>query len=249
MSTISRWHRGFLAVFILAAAAAQLPSQEVETPREIGKASHRFWILLTSGSTPSGLERSEIEMMQRDHLANFKRLFELEKLSAAGPLGDPDRKLRGIVCVDAPEKEALKEYFAPDPFVEHGLLKVEAYQVSEQLGEFTRDFDLSEMEEFHFVVVRDSDKKAGDEVGDVGERMSSTHEYLNSIFAKDKLRLAMQFESNDDHLVGILIFKKQEGEKAMELVSKIPLVDTGHWSFSIMPLYMSKGILDAQSGT
>jgi uncharacterized protein YciI len=47
--------------------------------------------------------------MQAAHLANFGRLQKAGKLFTAGPLADPQRKMRGIVVVKAADLKSLSE--------------------------------------------------------------------------------------------------------------------------------------------
>ncbi len=217
---------------------ALIGQDELDEPSETTKT---YWIFLTTGERPSGVERSEIERMQAEHIGNFGRLFELGRLSAAGPAGDPDGKIRGIVCVNARDESAMKEDFAPDPFIEHGYLKLEAHPVVDQLGAFNRDFSKTEMEEYQMVVVQLADDRGGEMTL---ENAQSNHEYLKSICKPDKLRVALRFESNDSQIVGVLLMKKQDNDEAEGLIKNIPSIANGDWKFAIMSLHMSKGILD-----
>lgn len=199
-----------------------------------------FFVLLTTGKSTAGVERTEIERMQAEHLANFGKLFEQEKLFAAGPLGDPERKLRGIVGLKAADKEQMTDYFQADPYITAEYLKVEAYPVAQMMGEFRREFSLTEMEEFQFVIVR----SVPDSPAESPAAAQATHEQLTQLHTPEKLRCALRFEDNPEKVIGVMIFKKQAEGELEKAVGQIEMIKAGHWKASIMPLYMSQGILD-----
>lgn len=199
-----------------------------------------FFVFLTTGKSTADVEKAEIEKKQQAHLDNFKKLFEQKKLFAAGPLADPERKLRGIVGLRAADRKQLDEMFQADPYVTEGFLKVEAYPVAGQLGEFRREFSTTEMEEFQLVVVRANP----DAPQESGEMAAATHQYLTSIMTADKLRSALRFADNDEKVVGVLVLKKQAAGETEKMLDQFGMIKAGHWKATILPLYMSQGILD-----
>ena len=89
------------------------PSADAETkkaaPVTTANDTKLFWVFLTTGKSTKGVEKEEVEKMQAEHLANFKRLAEEEKLLLAGPLADPEKKLRGIVVLKAKNQNDLEK--------------------------------------------------------------------------------------------------------------------------------------------
>ncbi len=211
---------------------AQVAAQPVMT---------NYWVFLKTGKPSTEFAREELERMQAAHLANFGRLFKLGKLSAAGPLGDPTQKLRGIVCVSATDAANIPEYFGEDPFIEHGILQLESHEIVEQQGAFSSKLSETEMEEFQIVVLHSTKSGIGEVTPAIEE---STHDYLASILLPEKMRMAMHFGPNDNNLAGVLILKKQEPDVTEALINKIPMISQGHWKPELLPLYMSQGVLD-----
>ncbi len=212
-----------------------------DAPVAVQTGMKNYWVFLKTGKPSTEFEREEMERMQAAHLENFGRLFKLGKLSAAGPLADPVRKLRGIVCVSATNAAEIPEYFAEDPFIEHGILEIEAHEIVDQQGAFSPEFSETEMEEYQIVLLHSTLRGAATVTPAVEK---STHDYLASILLPEKMRMALRFGPNDNNLAGILILKKQEPEMAETLINKIPLISNGQWKHELLPLYMSQGILD-----
>jgi len=66
--------------------------------------------------------------MQDEHIGNFKKLFAEHKLLAAGPLRDPTEFRRGIVVLQVPSAEAVRQCFNADPYVQAGVMHLEVYR-------------------------------------------------------------------------------------------------------------------------
>ena len=77
---------------------------------------HWFIFLETGKKTPD--DKEAVAAMQRGHIDNFKRLFALKRLYAAGPLLDPSGFKRGIVTVRAASREELQGLGGPGVSVE-----------------------------------------------------------------------------------------------------------------------------------
>ncbi len=179
--------------------------------------------------------------MQKAHLDNFSRLFNLNKLSLAGPVSDPDKKIRGIVAVTASSEVEMRNYFAEDPYVEEGYLNLQAFPITSQIGASKRDFSLTAMEEFQIAVLHARDIPTPKLTV---EQKKATGEYLQSIYHNEKLRLAIRMEDNLQKLTAVLIFRKQKAGVAEEWIQGLPPVAEGQWNYQLFPLYMSKGVLD-----
>lgn len=200
-----------------------------------------YWIFLTTGKSSTTVPKAELLAMQKAHLDNFSRLFHLNKLSLAGPVSDPGKKIRGIVAVTASNESEMRKYFAEDPYVEEGYLKLEAYPITAQIGASKRDLSLAEMEEFQIAVLH---AKASPTLELTPEQKKATGEYLQSIYNNEKLRLAIRMEDNLQKLTAVLIFRKQKAGVAEEWLQGLPPVAQGQWNYQLFPLNMSKGVLD-----
>jgi uncharacterized protein YciI len=211
-----------------------LAEMEVSVPRQ------DYWVFLTTGAPTTNFDRQQVETMQAEHLTNFRRLHSMDRLVAAGPLADPDRQLRGIGFVRAKDAAELDEFFRPDPFVQNQLLKLAAFPVAAQIGQFNSGFSVGEMEEFVCAVFR---PVAGAEIDLATARTS--WEQLQALYQPDKLRLAMRFTpSAESEYLGVAVFKKHDGEQIAAWLKDIAAVKQSQVEFSLLPLYLSRGLLD-----
>lgn len=110
-----------------------------------------FIFLETGRATPD--DAAAVAAMQRGHIDNFKRLFNLGQLLAAGPLRDPDRIKRGIVVVRAVSMDQLLGYFQPDDYVREGYLRVNAVPARVWAPLHTEGIDTSGVEELRIVLL------------------------------------------------------------------------------------------------
>lgn len=208
---------------------------------EVGVPRQNYWGFLTAGTPTATFDRAQIETMQAEHLTNFRRLHSMDRLTAAGPLADPERQLRGIVYVRAKDSAELEQAFQPDPFIENQLLKLEAFPAVSQIGNFNTDFRVGEMEEFVCVVFRAVDGAAIDP-----EAARSSWARLEGLYQNDKLRLAIRFaHPSESEYLGVAVFKKHDPAQVSTWLSELEVVQNSQVTFSLVPLYMSAGILDA----
>ena len=132
-----------LAPLSLLAACAAPPA----TP-----ASDLWFIFLETGR-PTPPDRAAVAAMQTGHIDNFKRLFGLGQLLAAGPLADPGRAKRGIVVVRADSLATLTGYFQPDAYVRDGYMQVNARRAVAHRPLHTEGIDASRIEEVRIVLI------------------------------------------------------------------------------------------------
>jgi uncharacterized protein YciI len=86
--------------------------------------------LLKQGPTWSPESTSEIEKLQKAHLANYKRLAEMGKLVLTGPFLDSfatNGELRGMGVLKADTLEEAQELISTDPMVKVGRLVYELH--------------------------------------------------------------------------------------------------------------------------
>jgi uncharacterized protein YciI len=81
--------------------------------------------LLTTPPDPPELDDEAATAIQSRHLAHLAELHDAGHLLAAGPLRDPDRRLRGLLVLNVEPERAL-ELEQADPAVQAGVFGVEA---------------------------------------------------------------------------------------------------------------------------
>jgi len=220
-------------------AGGEMPKQPIDPD------AAEYWVFLTTGEPPAGVEPSEIARMQAAHLDNFKRLHGEDKLAAAGPLGDPQRRLRGIVFARADDLDSLNEYFLPDPFIQHQFLKVEAFAVESRVGQFHPTPSPTDMAEFQIAIL-----EREDDVREIPQELEQqTWQQLAAARSPGGLRIALQLRPADQwpSLHGVVLFKRPtegQDDPTAQLLQQLPIIAQGHCRFTIMPLYMSADILD-----
>jgi uncharacterized protein YciI len=195
---------------------------------------------MTTGNSSQGTEPSEIEKMQAAHLANFGRLHKEGKLFAAGPLADPQKKLRGIVIVTAPDLKSLQKLFEPDPYLRQGYMKIDATKMEIVVGKFQGNVDPKTLAEYRLVLLEKS-MPDGKEV-DV-EAQNKNLKYCQSIHDAERLCFAGWLSEDELSRRGILIFRKLDDAILKSLVDALPAVKNKTWKATTFPLYMSEGIV------
>jgi uncharacterized protein YciI len=100
-----------------------------ELAESLGRAVYHVY-LLKKGPTWSPDETPEIEALQEAHLANMRRLEEMEKLVLNGPLLDSfatSGEIRGIGVLKTDTLQEAQELIATDPMVKVGRLIFELH--------------------------------------------------------------------------------------------------------------------------
>lgn len=111
------------------------------------------WFIFLETGRPTPDDKEAVAAMQRGHIENFKRLFALGRLFAAGPLADPARTKRGIVTVQAASREELAGHFQPDAYVREGYMTLNAVPATPNRALHTDGIDASRVEEVRIVLV------------------------------------------------------------------------------------------------
>jgi uncharacterized protein YciI len=111
------------------------------------------WFIFLETGRPTPDDAPAVAAMQRGHIDNFKRLFALQRLMAAGPLADPSRQKRGIVVVRAASHDELMAYFERDDYVREGYMRVNAVRARPRQPLHTEGIDDSRIEEVRIVLL------------------------------------------------------------------------------------------------
>jgi uncharacterized protein YciI len=210
---------------------------EKKAPPEVATT---YWIFLTTGKSSQGTERSEIEKLQAAHLANFGRLHKAGKLFTAGPLVDPQKKMRGIVVVKAPDLKSLSELFEPDPFVKNGFLNIDAIKMEVAVGKFQETANPKALAEYRLVLL---EKPTPDGKELDAEAQKNNRAYCQTIHDAERLCFAGWLSDDELSRRGILIFHKLDDATLKSLVDELPAVKSKTWKATTIPLYMSEGIV------
>ncbi len=203
-----------------------------------------YWIFLTSGKSTEGVDSDEIQNMQTEHLANFKRLADMGKLLTAGPMSDPENKLRGIVIVRAQNRDDLMEMFKSDPYVQQGYLKIEANPMRFEYGTVNTKITPQGLDEFRLIVI----EKNGAEPNESQEKPSKVEEVVSAAADGKELLLGVSLADSKQDRCALLIMPKPEDEDAFsQQVQDLPGVKSGQFKTRTFPLYMGKGSLKPQA--
>jgi uncharacterized protein YciI len=178
--------------------------------------------------------------MQAAHLANFGRLHEAGKLFLAGPMADPQKKMRGIVVATAPDSKSLAELFEPDPFVKQGFMTIDAIKMDIAVGKFQTAIDPKSLVEYRLVLL---EKTRPDDQEIDGEAQKKNLDYCQSIHDAERLCFAGWLTEEKLPRRGVLIFRKLDDEKLKPLVDELPAVKAKTWKATTFPLFMSEGVV------
>ncbi len=205
---------------------------------------NQFWIFLVAGKPATGVAKEEIQKKQQAHLDNFKRLANAKLLLAAGPLADPNKKLRGIVVVVADDEQQLPEHFRSDPYVDEGFMKLESNRIVEQEGDLVVQFDATELDELRIVVW---DRKPLSEAAAAAlPTVTAAHrDYWKKMRDDGKVAVRARFSENVAHF-GVAILRKAPDEEIKQWLDSDPLVQQNTVTYQVMPQYLLKGSVKFQ---
>lgn len=238
-----RFPRLILAVAIIAGGLCGTTlAQDAKTE---GDAKSRYWIFLVTGKSAAGVPKEEIADKQKAHIDNFKRLAELKKLFAAGPMADPAKTKRGIVLIEAESLDKIPALFEPDPYVTEGFMKIDANKITKMVGETKINLVEQGMDELRIAVW----DRATDSAGKVDAEMKAVRQAHEDHWTKwraaKKVSLRCSFSEDSPHF-GIIIFPKSDDTEIKKLLDSDPMVSAKLLNYSLMPQYLMKGALSVE---
>jgi uncharacterized protein YciI len=193
------------------------------------------WVFLVTGRSSSEFPRESLEKMQQAHLANFGRLAEQDLLIAAGPMADPDKKLRGICVVRAKSADEMASRFAEDPFVREGLLRVESQPVTFVHGALQLVLEDVGLEEHQLLILESRDPQF--DAAAILQRMEDRH----------PSQLSVSLEASEGvQRRGLAVYPKVDAELIKTEWQKDDAIATGSGSIRVMPLYLAKGAITSR---
>ncbi len=122
-------------------------------PTFAAEAAMATWFIFLEAGRKTPDDKSLVVAMQRGHIGNFKRLFKLGRLMAAGPMSDPAGIKRGIVTVRAASFDELLNYFQDDAYVREGYMNVNAVRATAHKALNTEGIDDTTVEELRIVQI------------------------------------------------------------------------------------------------
>ena len=222
-------------------------AQEKEPPTQEPEAKapeNLYWVFLTTGKSLEGIERTEIEAMQAEHLSNFRRLAEEGKLLTAGPMSDPENVRQSIVVLKAGHLEELAGMFREDPYVKQGYMKVDSCKMQFELGKIHTRVAPKGMEELRIVVL---ERNPESETSLDADTKKQTTDFLKVQYDLKKLNLSIRLFDVKHNCRHILVFPKQDSDDdILKIVNEIPAVKSGFWKQKTMPIFMGKGSIDRE---
>jgi uncharacterized protein YciI len=111
------------------------------------------WFIFLESGRKAEVDKEALMAMKRGHIDNFKRLFKLGLLMAAGPMSDPTGFKRGIVTVRANTRDELQGYFEPDAYVKLGYMNVHAEPATPHRALNNEGIDDTRIEEVRIVQI------------------------------------------------------------------------------------------------
>lgn len=190
------------------------------------------FMYFVSGRPRGRFDQAQIEQMQTAHIENMKRRYDEGVLKLAGPCADPDQKRRGIVLLDMPGVKGIEKHFVEDPYVEHGLLAIEAMPVTAHLLDLGKP-EPSGIEEHTIVLFEASEQ-------DRNFRASAEHYARMAKADRPAVALVM---SKPGKLRMVLIFRDKDHESVRKLVEADVAVVKGSLRPLIWKQWLGKGAL------
>lgn len=172
------------------------------------------------------------------HLANMTAQAEAGKLKAAGPLKDPTEQRRGITVLIANERKEIDSYFTKDPFVEAGVMTVEAWEWNVDPKRFTTAIDPNALSEYRLVLI-----KRGKGMQPETAAMQRQHVAALNAFNKPDSPAVWGEVTGMDHVRQVLIVTTKDDSLITKGFKSDPLVSKAILEIEILPLFMSKGII------
>ncbi len=232
----------FLILLLLTAGVSALqetkPQNTDNRPKVEGKL---WWIFLNTGKTPSSkFTKEEVQKWQQEHVGNFGERYKEGRLFAAGPLGD-NGFIRGIVVVKAKDMSGVMDCFKTDPFVQKGLLDVEALPIMANESAFKKADEPFVIEQFTLVIFKKGTKWSEKSTPEMTKLQGEHLKGLSKLMKEGELAFASPIVDDKSEKRGICIFWSKDDKAVKEHLDKDPLVIAGHLTYETHPQFMGRG--------
>jgi uncharacterized protein YciI len=194
--------------------------------------TRNWFVVLQKGPTPRGTDE-DVKRMQQAHLSNFDRLYEEGKLFMAGPLRDPTGIKRGIIGVQAADRQTLLSYFSADPYVQSGMMVIDAQEWKVDRAKVNDNVpDPDKMAEMRFVLMKAQRP--------IPPSILKQHE----AFVDKNLKPALHGQIlRNSAFEEVMFFLSNDSAAVDHQLSLDPLVRHGYVAVELMPLWMADGVL------
>lgn len=203
-----------------------------------------YWVFLNKGAKRSQvapMTPATREKMQADHIANLERLGNNGDALTAGPLGD-NGFIRGIVILNVPTLEAVKESFLPDPYIQNGIMDVQAMPWIVDVGGLHK-YDMPfRMAQHTLVVVLKGENWQPTKESPNRDTMPELLRSLKKLKQEGELAVSGTLQEGGDQL-GILFFRSADMKKVQAELEKDPALQTKRVRVELHPQFFAAGVL------
>ncbi len=196
------------------------------------KGRKMVFMFFVAGKGRGHYEQAELAKMQADHIGNMKKRHAEGFLKLAGPCADPDQQKRGIVLLDIKDIAQVGKHFVEDPYVEHGLLTIDAMLVEAPILQLGKPEATGIAQHTIALFEAPPGKESARAVVDHYARMAKADRPSVAVVMTEpgKLRMA-------------LIFREPDVDKVKAWVQTDPAVVRGDLNASSWKQWLGKGAL------
>jgi uncharacterized protein YciI len=207
-------------------------------------AGQYFLVLLKRPANAPQLSEEAGQQLQKEHIANIRRLAAEHKLVIAGPFVD-DTALRGIFVLKAGSVTQAQQWSESDPAVKAGRLAAEVHGPWQIDPAAIHPPGAPEAMERYTLVLMKRGEKWDPNSPRFQQVMSKHREFARTMVEQGKMALAgpLPFDDQGD-LRGVSIFRV-EPEETTTLMQEDPIVKAGVLRPEIHPWITGKGVLAA----
>ncbi len=200
-----------------------------------------------SGPNQEAASPDLLQNQQAEHIANFGRLAQEGRLLMAGPLADPERRLRGIIVLKGEKppqtSEEMKAVFGPDPFVQSGRLAFESVPWRTAEGRIKVEVSTEGIEEHTLVLLEKPDGAPdGDAAAMAGHMANLERMWKGGLLALSGPAVGPG-TLKGPRVAGILICYGKDRAALQQELGKDPAIRLGAFRARLMPLWLAKGVL------
>lgn len=222
---------------LVSLVSAALQSTD-DRPKVEGKI---WWVFLNKGKTPSSnFTQEELGKWQQEHVGNFGVRYKEGRLFAAGPLGD-NGFIRGIVVVKAKDMDGVKDCFKTDPFVQKGLLEVEAWPIMASDSSFHKAVEPFKIDQFTLVIYKKGPKWTSKTSPELTKQQTEHVSHLFSLVKSGDIAFVAPILDDKSDKRGICVFWSKDEKEVKTFLDKDPHVLAGHLIYETHPQFMGEG--------
>ena len=223
-----------LLICLLASASLSIAQSEPNAPKY-------FFVLLKRPSNTPQLSKEAGDKLQKEHMANIRKLHSEHKLVVAGPFTD-DTSLRGIFVFKADSLMQAQGWADTDPAIKAGRLAAEVHGPWLIDPNAIHEPETTQGMELYTLVLLKSGEKWNPSAPEFMDVMKQHHTFVQET-EKGKIAVAGPFPFDDPgELRGIAIYRVGAEETA-KIVQDDPIVKAGLLKTEIHPWITGKGVL------